>query len=84
MIELIYAAVFLIVLSLILLWRVAKGPSVIDRAVAGDSIELMASGALMLFAVFSGRSIYLDVAIVLAMLSFISAILIAKYLERSL
>ena len=84
MIELVYVGIFYILLSLVLCIRVAKGPSVVDRAVAGDCIDILTTCALVLFAVFSGRSVYLDVAIVLAVLGFVGMVLIARYLEERL
>ena len=84
MIELLAAGIFLIVLSLILLYRFVKGPSVVDRALVSDCIEILTAGALILFAVYSKRSIYLDVAVLLALLGFIGTVLISKYLEGKL
>jgi multisubunit Na+/H+ antiporter MnhF subunit len=84
MIELLYAGIFLILLALALIYRIFKGPSVVDRAVASDCIDVLSAGALILFAVYSKRSIYLDIAIVLALLGFIGTVLIAKYLEGKL
>ena len=84
MIEFIYVGVFYILLSLVLCVRVAKGPSVVDRAVAGDCIDILTTCALVLFAVYSGRSVYVDVALVLAMLGFVGMVLIARYLEERL
>lgn len=84
MIELIAAGIFYLILCLILLYRVAKGPSVVDRAVAGDSIDLLTTIALISFAVYSGRGIYLDIALVVAILGFLSTLLISKYLEGKL
>jgi multisubunit Na+/H+ antiporter MnhF subunit len=83
-IEFIYIGVFYILLSLAVSIRLAKGPSVVDRAVAGDSIDILTTGALVLFAVYSGRSVYLDIALVLAMLGFVGMVLIARYLEERL
>ena len=84
MTELIIAAIIVIVLALVLFIRLFKGPSMADRAVAADSIEILASAALMLYALFSGRSIYLDVALVVALLGYIGTVLIARYLEGRL
>ena len=84
LIEFVYAGIFYILLALMLCIRLAKGPSVVDRAVAGDSIDILTSGALLVFAVFSGRSIYLDIALVLSILGFIGTVLIARYLEGKL
>ena len=84
MIELVYCAIFFVILALLLVYRVAKGPSVVDRVVAGDSIDTLTAVALILFAVFSGRGIYLDIALSIAVLGFISTVLISKYLEGKL
>lgn len=84
MIELLIAAIFYVLLALALTWRLGKGPRVVDRAVAGDAIEALCACALILFSMFTGRSIYLDVSLVVAILGFISAILVAKYLEGTL
>lgn len=84
MIELLYAGIFLIILSLVLIYRFFKGPDAVDRAVVSDCIDVLTSGALILFAVYSKRSIYLDIAIVLALLGFIGTVLISKYLEGKL
>ena len=84
MIELIYAGIFYIVLSLALLYRVFKGPSVVDRVVAGDSIDVLTSVALIAFSIYSGRAIYLDIALALAVLGFLSTVLISRYLEGKL
>ena len=40
--------------------------------------------ALVLVAMYSGRGIYLDIAIVTAILGFLSQVLIGKYLEGTL
>jgi len=82
--ELVACGIFYILLSLVLCVRLVKGPSVVDRAVVSDCIDILVSCALILFSVFSGRSIYLDIALVLSMLGFIGTVLIAKYLEGKL
>lgn len=81
---LVWLAVCFIVLALVLLIRFVKGPSAADRAVAADSIEILADMALILFALYSGRSIYLDIALVTAVLGFIGTVIIGRYLEGKL
>lgn len=82
--ELIYFAIFYVLCALVLIYRLVKGPSVVDRAVAGDSIEILTDVALMLVAMYSGRGIYLDIAVVTAMLGFVGTVLVARYLEGTL
>ena len=84
MTELLFFAVCFIVLALMLLRRLAKGPSVVDRAVAADSIDILSDMALILFALYSGRGIYLDIAMITAVLGFVGSTLISKYLEGKL
>lgn len=81
MIEFIAVDIFYLILSLILIYRVAKGPTTVDRVVAVKSIQLLLSTSLIAFAAYSGRSIYLDVALVMAMFGFIGILLISRYLE---
>ena len=80
----IWFAVCFIVLALTLVIRLAKGPSAADRAVAADSIDVLTDMALILFALQSGRGIYLDIALVTAILGFVGSVIVAKYLEGRL
>ncbi len=79
-----FAAICFVVMALVLIFRLVKGPSVVDRAVAADSIEILTDLALILFAIFSGRSIFLDIALVTALLGFIGSVIVSKYLEGKL
>ncbi len=79
-----FAAVCFIVLALLLFIRLIKGPSVVDRAVSADSIDILTDMALILFALYSGRAIYLDIALVTAVLGFIGSVLVSRYLEGRL
>lgn len=82
--ELVFFAICFIVLALCLVIRVILGPSVADRAVAADSIDILADMALILFALYSGRSVFLDIALITAVLGFIGSTIVARYLEGRL
>ncbi len=75
-------AIFFAVLAVLNLWRLAKGPTAADRQVAGDSADILVSCALVLFSLYSGRGIYLDIAIISAMLGIIDTMLVGRYLDR--
>ena len=47
-----YCAICFVVLALCLLIRLIKGPSVADRAVAADSIDILSDMALILYALY--------------------------------
>lgn len=79
-----FSAICFVVLALLLVYRLIKGPSVVDRAVAADSIDILSDMALVLFALASKRSIYLDIALVTAVLGFVGSVMVSRYLEGRL
>ena len=81
MIELLIFAIFFGALAVVLLVRLIKGPTAADRMVAGDSIDILLCCAMVLFALFSGRGIYLDISLIGAMLGIIDTMLVGRYLE---
>jgi multicomponent Na+:H+ antiporter subunit F len=68
----------------LLLVRLARGPSVSDRIVALNTMSTQAALAVLFFAAFADRSIYVDVALWLASFSYLGALVWARYLERGL
>ena len=75
-------AVFFAILAVLNLYRLAKGPRAADRQVAGDCADILVSMAMVLFSLYSGRGIYLDIAIISAMLGIIDTMLVGRYLDR--
>jgi multicomponent Na+:H+ antiporter subunit F len=76
--------IVVIVLSLCIilaLIRVVLGPTAPDRVVGVDTINTMVIVAMVAFGAAYQEVIYIDVAIVYALLSFVSTLFIAKYLE---
>jgi len=81
----IYIAFSLILLGLILgIIRFVKGPTAADRVVALDTMSIVVTSALALTALFFDRYIYIDVALIYAVLGFIGVIVVARYLEGAL
>ena len=60
-------------------YRVIKGPTVFDRIVAADSIGIMFLLVLVLLSLYFEREIFIDVAIVYALLSFTDVLIMAKF-----
>ena len=75
-------AIFFAALAIMSLYRVAKGPSAADRQVAVDSADILITCALVLFSIYSGRGIYLDIAVISALLGVIDTMLVGRYLEN--
>lgn len=61
--------------------RVIRGPTAPDRIVGLDTINTIVIVGMVIFGAAFNEVIYIDVAIVYALLSFISTLFIAKYLE---
>jgi multisubunit Na+/H+ antiporter MnhF subunit len=75
-----YAALIVhIALIGIALWRVWRGENVIDRLIGFDLTGILTLAILVLVSLIEQNSIYIDVALGLAALSFISSIALAKY-----
>jgi len=79
--ELMLLAASLGVLMIVSLVRVVKGPTMPDRVVALDAINTLVVAAMVVLGAAFGEIIYIDIAIVYALLSFVSTVYIAKYLE---
>ncbi len=78
-------SLLLIALAFILIIiRFLIGKTVADRIIALDVLTVSSIGMLVILAQMFERVIYLDVAIVYGILSFIGVIVIAKYMEKSL
>lgn len=71
-------------IGLLLMARLAIGPTISDRIVALNTLSTQATLAVLFFAAFADRTIYLDVALWLASFSYLGAIVWARYLERGL
>ena len=63
----------------VVLWRVWRGENVIDRLMGADLLGTLTLAILVLLALIERDSIYIDVALGLAALGFISTIALAKY-----
>lgn len=64
--------------------RLIKGPTETDRVIAIDLLTIVSLSVIVLEAHFAGRFIYVDVAIVYGLLSFLGVMAVARYLERGL
>ena len=76
----IYLAVIAIA-TLLSMYRVFRGPTTVDRIVAVDIMTTITTGLMVLFALYYKRAIFLDVALVYAVLAFLGVIAFARYLE---
>lgn len=64
--------------------RLVVGKTLVDRIVAIDMLTVISLSLIALYAQASGRFVYIDVALVYALLSFLAVLAIARFLERGL
>lgn len=62
--------------------RLLRGPYLPDRVVALDLISVIAMGFIIVYAVRFNQVNFLDVAIILALITFLGTVAFAYYLER--
>jgi multicomponent Na+:H+ antiporter subunit F len=76
-------AIYMIILIALPLYRLIKGPTVFDRVIGAGLIGI---NSVLLLAVigfgFERLDMFIDLAIVYALLNFIGTVAAAKYLER--
>jgi multicomponent Na+:H+ antiporter subunit F len=76
-------SLILLILALFLsLWRVARGPALPDRVVALDLMASIVIGIIAAYSVLTGVAMFLDAAVLLALIAFLGTIAFARYLER--
>jgi multicomponent Na+:H+ antiporter subunit F len=75
------AALGLLLVAMVLaVIRLIRGPNLGDRILALDMITVLATGFIGGVAVLTGFSLYIDIAIALALVGFLSTVALARYL----
>lgn len=67
------------ILLALVVYRVWRGKEIMERLVGADLVSTITLAILVLMALIQGESIYIDVALGLAALGFVSTIALAKY-----
>ena len=62
--------------------RLVRGPSLPDRVVALDLMAATVVGVICAYAIGTNQQVFLDVAIVLALITFLGTVAFAQYVER--
>lgn len=62
-------------------YRLLRGPSLADRSIALDGLLVVGISLLLVSAMDTGRGAFLQVAVMLALVGFISTAVIARFIE---
>lgn len=71
----------LLVFMIFAIIRIGLGPTAADRLVGLDTVNTLVVAVMVIMGAAFKRVIYVDVAIVYALLSFIGTLYISKYME---
>ena len=64
------------------IYRVYKGPSITDRVMALDNIGINIIAMIAVLSMYFRTTAYLDIILLLGILSFVGTIAFARYIER--
>lgn len=80
---LLYVILPLLTLSTILVFiRFLKGPSIADRVISFDLMVIVGLGTIAVTSMLTNQSTFLDVAMVVALIGFLSTVAFSYYLEK--
>ncbi|MGC9385589.1 MAG: K+/H+ antiporter subunit F [Hydrogenovibrio sp.] len=84
MLEMVLKIAFVLVsLALILsFYRLVRGPSLPDRILALDTLNINAIAILILFGIFHDSPLYFEAALLIAVMGFVGTVALSKYLLR--
>jgi multicomponent Na+:H+ antiporter subunit F len=62
--------------------RFLKGPSIVDRVISLDLMVSIGIGAIVVYSILTDQSTFLDIAMVVALIGFLSTVAFSYYLEK--
>ena len=64
------------------LWRLAFGPTLIDRVLALDTMVINSIALIILYGIKADTAVYFESALLLAMFSFVSTVACCRFILR--
>ena len=75
------ASIVMVFLAMALnVWRLARGPQVVDRILALDTISINAIALILLFGMLLGTAMVFEAALLLAMMGFVGTAAFCKFI----
>ena len=62
--------------------RLVRGPSLPDRVLALDTLYINAIALIILYGIWRGTELFFEIALLIAVLGFVSTVAVAKYMLR--
>lgn len=76
------ATSMLAVAMLLNLWRIVRGPTITDRVIGLDTLYVNAIAMLAVLDLYYETEVYLEAALLIAMMGFVGTLALCKYLLR--
>ena len=76
--------ILLLLAMLITLYRFLKGPTLADRVIAFDVMNIIGVSLLVLLSLYFQRSLYLDIALVFGLIGFLGTTIFGRYIEKGI
>ncbi len=76
------AQVFLLAAMGCSVWRMMRGPRAQDRVLAFDAFYVNGMLLMLVFGIRTGTALYFEMALIVALLGFVSTAALAKFLMR--
>ncbi len=64
------------------LYRLLRGPTLPDRALALDTMYINTIGLIVLYGIATDGKLYFEAAMLIALIGFVSTVAVAKYMLR--
>jgi multicomponent Na+:H+ antiporter subunit F len=78
-----YVILPILAISLLLVFiRLFKGPTIVDRVIALDLLITIGVSIITAYSISTQQSTFMDVAMILALIAFLSTIAFSYYLEK--
>ena len=78
----IIATAAIAVASLLTLYRLARGPDLLDRILALDTLVINTIGLIVVIGLWFRTTMYFEAALLFAMVGFVTTVALCKYLLR--
>ncbi|PPI85834.1 K+/H+ antiporter subunit F [Marinobacter maroccanus] len=83
MVTALYITIAMVTLAVLLnVYRLIKGPDAPDRVLALDTLYINAIALIVLLGITLGTRMYLEAALLIAVMGFVGTVAMAKYLKR--
>jgi multicomponent K+:H+ antiporter subunit F len=76
------ASVLIGLAMLLAFWRLLRGPDIVDRVIAIDTLYINACTLLLAYGIAGDSSLHFEASLVIALLGFLTTVAFAKYLLR--